>query len=363
MGMRAAHAGAAAEQVRAARIDAAERVAAVVRARAVDFAVLCGDTFEDNQVDRALVARVVEIMASCRCPVYVIPGNHDALVPGSVWSDASFARAPTVRVLRDESPVEVPGGATLWPCVAKARHDERDPTLWVRAPSDGRVHVMLAHGTVESVHFEEPWYPIARDCAERSGVDYVALGHFHSHLEYVGADGAARMAYSGTHEPTRFGERDPGQALVVTIDKAGDVPSIEAVVTGALRWLVVEATLREAGDVERARAAVRELGDGAQTLLRLKLDGYLRVDEQDALVALAETVRDRFLFGRVESTLRPAPTDTAWTRDLPVGPVLDAAKLLALWAEPSFEGRPDGVSADVAARALLELYAMASTGE
>ncbi len=363
MGMRAAHAGAAAEQVRAARIDAAERVAAAARARAADFVVLCGDTFEDNQVERALVARVVEIMASCRCPVYVIPGNHDALVPGSVWGDGSFARAPTVRVLRDESPLEAPGGVTLWPCVARARHDERDPTLWVRAPSDGRVHVLLAHGTVESVHYEEPWYPIARDCAERARVDYVALGHFHQHLEYVGGDGVARMAYSGTHEPTRFGERDPGQALLVSIEKAGDRPSIEPMVTGALRWLVVEATLREAGDVARTADAVRAMGEGAQTLMRLKLDGYLRVDEQDALVSLAEMVRERFLFGRVESALRPAPTDSAWTRDLPPGPVLDAAKLLAQWAEPSFDGRPSHVSAEVAARALLELYAMASTGE
>jgi DNA repair exonuclease SbcCD nuclease subunit len=363
MGMRAAHAGASADAVRAARIDAAERVAAVARSRAVDFMVLCGDTFEDNQVDRALVARVVEVLASCRCPVYVIPGNHDALVAGSVWSDASWSRAPTVRVLREESPVDAPGGATLWPCIAKARHDERDPTAWVRAPSDGRVHVVLAHGTVESVHFEEPWYPIARDCADRTRADYVALGHFHGYTGYASGDGAVRMAYSGTHEPTRFGERDPGQALVVSVARSGDVPVIEPVVTGALRWVLLEASLQELGDVRRVRERVEALGDGAKTLLRLKLDGYLRVDEQEALVTLAERVRAGFLFGRVESTLRPAPTDTAWTRSLPVGPVLDCAQRLARWADPSCVDRPEGVSADVAARALLELYVMASAGD
>ncbi|MFO0563615.1 MAG: metallophosphoesterase family protein [Polyangiales bacterium] len=365
MGMRAAHAGASADSVRRARIDAAERVAAAARARAVDFVVLCGDTFEDNQVERSLVAQTVEIMASCRCPVYVIPGNHDALVAGSVWSDGSFARAPTVRVLRDESPVETQAGVTLWPCVARARHDERDPTAWVRVPNDDRVHVVLAHGTVESVHYEEPWYPIARDCADRTGADYVALGHFHAYVGYPSADGVVRMAYSGTHEPTRFGERDPGQALLVEVDRRGAAPSIERIVTGALRWLVLEASLQEQGDVGRVRAQVEALAEGRahQSLLRLKLDGYLRVDEQEALVALAEHVRTAFLFGRVEATLRPAPTDAAWTRSLPVGPVLDCAQRLARWAEPSCADRPSDVSADVAARALLELYALASAGD
>jgi predicted phosphodiesterase len=362
MGMRAAHVGASADSVRRARIDAAERVAAVARERAVDFVLLCGDTFEDNQVERALVAQTVEIMAACRCPVYVIPGNHDPLVAGSVWSDPSFARAPTVRVLRDEVPVEAPAGVTLWPCVARARHDERDPTAWVRVPNDGRIHVLLAHGTVESVHYEEPWYPIARNCADRTGADYVALGHFHGYVGYPSADGVVRMAYSGTHEPTRFGERDPGQVLLVQIDRRGAVPSIERIVTGALRWLVYEATLQAKGDVARVREQIEALSEGRahQVLLRLKLDGFLRVDEQEALAALSEYVRTAFLFGRVEETLRPAPTDAAWTRSLPVGPVLECAQRLARWAEPTCADRPPGVSAEVAARALLELYSLAS---
>lgn len=363
MGMRAAHAGAAAERVRAARLDAAERIAAIARERAVDFVVVCGDTFEDNQVDRALVSRVVEVMAACRCPVFVITGNHDALVPGSVWSDPSWARAPTVRVLREEAPLHAPGGATLWPCVARARHDERDPTSWIRATRDGRANIVLAHGTVESVHYEEPWYPIARDCADRTGADYVALGHFHGYTGYPSADGTIRMAYSGTHEPTRFSERDPGQVLLVELEREGSAPRIEAVQTGALRWLQIEATLQESGDVARLREQIEQIERPAGALLRVKLDGYLRVDEQEALMLLAERVRGEFMMGRIESALRPAPTDTAWTRSLPVGPVLDCAQRLARWAEPGCEERPAGVSADVAARALLELYVLASAGD
>jgi DNA repair exonuclease SbcCD nuclease subunit len=360
--MRAWHAGVAAESVRAARIDAAERVAALARERAVDFMVLCGDTFEDNQVDRALVERVVEVLATARCPVFVVTGNHDPLVPGSVWEHERWTRSPGVRVLREEAPLELMCGVTLWPCVARMRHDERDPTLWAKAPRDGRAHVMLAHGTVESVHYDEPYYPIARDAAERAAMDYVALGHFHGFSGYASADGAVRMAYCGTHEPTRFSERDPGQALVVTVGSQGSPPEIERVVTGSLRWIELEEEIRAAGDLARVSERVEAMEHKDRTLLRLKLRGVLLADARAGLEALRERVGEGFLSGRVESALRMAPTDGTWTRGLPPGPVREAAERLARWADGATDDRPEGVTADLAANALAELYALASKG-
>ncbi|MDP3273584.1 MAG: DNA repair exonuclease [Deltaproteobacteria bacterium] len=360
MGMRAVHAGSAAERVRAERLDAAERLASMVRARGADFVLVCGDTFEDHHVDRALVSRVVEILASCRCPVYIISGNHDPMVPGSVWSDASFRTAPTVHVLREQAPVEAPCGVVLWPCVATARHDENDPTRWIVAPQDGRLHVGLAHGTVESVHREEPWYPIARDAAERAGLHYLALGHFHLPVLYPDSAGRVRMAYSGTHEPTRFGEKGGGTALLVTFDSPDKSPEIEQLQTGRLRWVQVERTLRERTELPALFAELAALEGKDTTLLRVRLEGVFALDEQESLESLAELVRGQFLYGRVESHLRPAPTDARWTETLPVGPTRDAALKLSRWADPECTDRPAEIQADVAARALLELYVMAA---
>jgi DNA repair exonuclease SbcCD nuclease subunit len=60
---------------------------------------VAGDTFEDNGVDRVIVQKVADILAGFVGPVYVIPGNHDPLVPGSVrdhpaWRCMSRAAGP-----------------------------------------------------------------------------------------------------------------------------------------------------------------------------------------------------------------------------------------------------------------------------
>ena len=91
IGMRAAHVGTAGVRVREARLEAARRVIQRGREAGVDFVVVCGDTFEDNGVDRVLVQKIVDILAGFGGLVYVTPGNHDPLVPGSVWETSGMA--------------------------------------------------------------------------------------------------------------------------------------------------------------------------------------------------------------------------------------------------------------------------------
>lgn len=71
--------------VRRIRGHATRRVVEAARGSGADFILVAGDTFENNGVDRVLVQKVADILAGFGGPVYLIPGNHDPLVPGSVW--------------------------------------------------------------------------------------------------------------------------------------------------------------------------------------------------------------------------------------------------------------------------------------
>ena len=159
-------------------------------------------------------------------------------------------------MLYEESPVDIPGG-TLFPCPVREKHSVKNPTLWIPDIPDG-IRIGLAHGTVEGVQTEEPDYPIPRDAAAQKGLDYLALGHWHSFGSFPGPDGAVHMAYSGTHEPTKFGERDSGNVLIVEIAEAGAVPFITSVPTGKLQWEIFISELRETGDLSRFRKGVRQ---------------------------------------------------------------------------------------------------------
>ena len=363
IGMRAAHVGHAAACVREERLDAARRVIQAARQNHADFILIAGDTFEDNGVDRILVQRVADILGSFPGPVYVIPGNHDPLAPGSVWDHPAWRSLSSLNVLRQEQPVAVPGGL-LYPCPVKERYSGKDPTAWISAENPGIIRIGLAHGTVEGVRQDEPDYPIARDAPARAALDYLALGHWHSLTTYAADDGAFRMAYSGTHETTKFGERDSGKVLLVEIAAPGAPPLLTPLRTGGLAWAVLEAGLRAPGDLSRIRQQVEAMPDPASTLLEVRLAGLLSAPERSELARLEEIVAARFPFGRVDSSrLRPSPEDDSWLTGLPEGVVREAASRLRELAHPAFPGtRPEGATPEAACRALLELFALAAEG-
>ena len=80
-----------------------------------------------------------------------------------------------------------------------------------------------------------------------------------------------------------------------------------------------------------------------------------RDDGRDELAA-ALRARDDLL-----KELHPSPQDETWLEGLPPGVLRDAALRLRELSDPGFAGqRPEGAAAEVASRALLELYAMAT---
>lgn len=361
VGMKAVHAGAAACQVREERLAAGRRVVHKAREAGADFLLLAGDTFEDNGVERVLIQRVADLLGSFGGPVYVLPGNHDPLAPGSVWEHPAWRSWPQINVLREEAPVPVPGGV-LYPCPVRERDSGQDPTAWISAADASAIRIGVAHGTVAGVAVEEAGYPIPREAAARAGLDYLALGHWHSMSIFPSKDGLPRMAYAGSPESTRFGERDSGNVLLVEISAPGAPPALKPLRTGRLVWMVLEEQLREAGDLARVRRQIEAVPDPGSTLLEVRCNGLLATADRPELARLEELLAARFLMGRLEaSRLRPSPADAGWLAGLPDGAVREAAARLRDWADPAFGGRrPEDVTPEAASRALLELFALAA---
>ncbi len=359
IGMKAAHVGAVGQRVRAERLEAARRVVDAAASQYADFIIVAGDTFEDNAVDRVLVQKVADILGGFAGSVYIISGNHDPHVPGSVWDHAAWQSHANLHLLSKAEPLML-DGATLYPCPLFEKHSLKDPIRWINASDDKNIAIGIGHGTVEGVSQSELDYPIARDAATRAGLDYLALGHWHSTATYNDAQGAARMAYSGTHETTKFGERDSGNALLVDIESRGAVPKLTPIRTGGLTWKSLERRLAAAGDAARLRAEIESLPDSDKTLLDLRIDGVLDQDDQAELTRLDELVQARFMYARVDSTgVVPSPGDQRWLESLPAGVVREAAqRLQALSDLAHTTDRPDYATPAVATRALVELYRM-----
>jgi len=288
LGMRATEVPEVAHRVRQQRLDTLGRLVALAKEEAVSFILVAGDLFEDNQVSAEMVYRAASILRDATpIPVYVLPGNHDPLTADSVYHRSAFGdhRPANVVILDSEEPVPLPGDlGSLYPCPCRQRRSSFDPTVElaerVRGAADG-VQIGVAHGclAIESRYSPDD-HPISPEAAMKAGVDYLALGHWHS--SYLHDD---RTAYPGTPERTAFGERDSGTALLVSIEKRGAKPRIETRGVGELDWMLwdVDLTGGHAAILEEQRHKAEAISSREKTLLRVILRGAIDVEATQAI--------------------------------------------------------------------------------
>ncbi len=187
IGMAAAHTGEAGSRVREARLASIQTVADVCRRESAEFLLIAGDTFEDNGVGRDAVAAVVGLLQLMPCPVYVIPGNHDPLQHGSVWSNRLWDSASQVHVLTERNAVKIPGG-TLYPCPLFRKRSEEDPTAWIPVASGTGIRIAMAHGHAGDIPNGDGSYGIPLDAASRA-----------DSTTWL-SDTGTRQTYSAAHE-------------------------------------------------------------------------------------------------------------------------------------------------------------------
>ncbi len=269
----------AARMLRAARQATLRKALDAARAHRVDAFLIAGDLFENNLVDEAEVAAALRAFADFpEIPIYIVPGNHDPYTgPDCVWERPSVKSAPAhVRVLRRAEPVDL-GAAWLLPSPLTQKVSRTDPSQVLGrlagelpdATAPAKIRVGLTHGSlaIEGLHKEDD-FPIAPDAATRAGLDYLAIGHWHSWFE---ADGG-RVLMPGTPERDAFDTRDCGHAALVRIDAPGALPRLERLPLGTLAWREIVLDLAEA---EASRPLTERLLDEStpETILRLSLRG------------------------------------------------------------------------------------------
>ena len=212
----------------AARVEVIGTIAELAVQEQCDCVVVCGDVFESNHIDRQVLVRALDKMrAAAPLRFFLLPGNHDPLDASSIFRSPTFREhgPSNVTVLDGSELVEAAPGVELaaapWPN-KRPLVDLVGEACESLKPTDG-LRVVCGHGAVDAMGPEsnDPAHVSLRRLEERieSGViHYVALGDRHSTTD-VGDTG--RVWYSGAPEPTDFDETEPGNVLVVDLDRDG----------------------------------------------------------------------------------------------------------------------------------------------
>lgn len=264
------------------RLEAVRRIGRLAQKRGAEFIVVAGDVFESNTLPERDFQRALDAIRELPVPVYLLPGNHDALDATSIYHRKVFAEVALsgVHVLRDSVPVEVRPGVEIVGAPLTSRSPDSDllaEALEPLEPTTG-VRIAVAHGQVAGFGAEVGVTLSLAVVAEAVGkrtVQYVAVGDSHSTQKL---DDAGRMWFSGSPETTDYDDKEKhsGNALVVDVWPDRE-PLVEAAHIGQWDFRAME---RDFAGVEDARAwldELRMLSDKSRTCVKYSLRGTLNL--------------------------------------------------------------------------------------
>lgn len=266
-----------------------------------DLVVLAGDIFDSNHPDpRDVTALLQAVRAAAPLPVFLLPGTHDRLSTDSVYRRPEFAevnRPANLRLFDADGPqsflIDPPGIAVHGRANLVNRGGE-PPLKGISPDPRARFNIAIAHASVPMAGIEaddEHDYYVRQEDAAASGMNYVALGHWHR-FQQCFPDTHVSVWYPGPPECVGFvGSSARGTAAAVTVSDSG----VEVKPVECGRYRFADISLDLAGQEDDA--VIREILDreaGAETVIRLTLAGRPAPHFRPSADALEEEFEKKF---------------------------------------------------------------------
>lgn len=273
-----------------------------------DFLLISGDLFDANRIHQSLVDFVKIQFQKTRergVNVIIIPGTHDCLSADSVYLREHFSdEFSNVFVFNDSSvnaQVYENFDLTVWAKPNISNKSATSPIIKLSSrDKKTKFNILLAHGSLQIPGKSSPdSYPISFEDIAECGMDYVALGDWHSMADY--SRGGVPAFYSGSPEIIDIDQKGAGYALKVELDKTAQ---ITPVMVGERTSDEIIINLDEAQDSAEVKAAILN-GRNARLIRTVNIKGLS--DPELALIPedLEEELEDKFFILRVNDFSHP----------------------------------------------------------
>jgi DNA repair exonuclease SbcCD nuclease subunit len=289
----------------------------------VDLFLVAGDLFDSNVQPRRSVERVaaeINRLVEARIRTVMIPGTHDVYDRASIYRAYDLAAMAgsgpdddKVTVLDPDRPsVHLAAiDATVVARVFATKRAPRSPLLDLAPLLDGAAtwRIGLVHGSIAIPgRTDRDEVVITTEEIAASGLDYLALGHWHS--AQSGTAGTVTYAYPGAPEAVALDQDRAGKVLLVELDEqAGKrLVTVEERPVGRTRFVKQEI---DAVGIASQVALIDLLSAGADpdVVLDARIVG-VRPDELDLdLDEIEAALAASFLKVRVRDVSLPALTD------------------------------------------------------
>lgn len=180
--------------------------------------LIAGDVFDGKTFSRESVAALKRVFTSCNVPVFIAPGNHDFFAAGSPW--LSEAWPDNVYIFKGGlEAIHVP---SLDCIVYGAGFQSMDSASFLdvfKALGGVSHEIMVLHG--DPIHVKSPYNAVTSEQVLSSGLDYIALGHVHTHGGFK--SGKTLCAWPGCPMGRGWDETGQKGVYIATVGEQTDV--------------------------------------------------------------------------------------------------------------------------------------------
>jgi len=289
----------------------------------VQLLLIAGDLFDSNEPDpsdvRLLLSTIRQIAP---LPVCLLPGTHDRFSEDSVYRRREFRERPANFYLFDQDGAQV----FFFPELATAVHGRANltnrggqpPLKGIRAHPDARFNVAVAHASVPLQQFAaeaDDDYFVRLEEAAASGMDYIALGHWHRFGECF-PELPVKVFYSGCPEPISFqGTEASGSWARVRLSE--NAATVTAEPTGRYRWLDFEVSANGHSD-DAAVGKTLEAIASPDAVCRVRVTGRPALHYRLPVEAVEEEYAGRFAHLQItDQTAQDVPWEKLAGRFIP----------------------------------------------
>ncbi len=291
--------------------DALRRAGTLAKERDCNVICIGGDLYEQERAGADTGRFLADTFASWQpLPVFLAPGNHDALLPQSLYARTEWSGNVHLFTSPTLEPCDLTDGITLWGLAHREPQWQGDPLA--ASPIDaGGIHLALFHGAeLGSRPTDSPIHgPFHAAGIREHGFAAALCGHYHKRR----LDTKTGLLYPGSPEPLSFDEPGGRGPAIAIITDSGMV-EFEALDVNVWRALTVNAEVGGSASLdslvdsalESIHTAAATL-DPEHTLVRVDLTGDVAAAVSLDLVTVETRLREQTSLAvvRVRDLTRP----------------------------------------------------------
>ncbi len=184
-----------------------------------DALLIAGDLFDKPNPDKSLVNFVISELKKLKkegINAFIVTGNHDPFQKDSLWLNPNFSFPDNV-IIFESNNLESKTVGDLEVYGLAYTDNKKEPLKGFSATKNEKFKIGLIHGSTTTIKKDDDldysYRPITKAQIENSGLDYIALGHFHDTLD---VNTNVKCFYSGSPEGLSFKNKSDSGVLIVT---------------------------------------------------------------------------------------------------------------------------------------------------